>query len=37
MREFKTGAVRDNHLIGYVECFKHWCRRWCKDRKWENK
>ena len=27
----------DNHRIGYVECFEHWCRRWCKDRKWENK
>lgn len=21
----------DGHYIGYVECFEHWCRRWCKD------
>ena len=25
----------DGHIIGYVECFSDWCRRWKKDRKWE--
>lgn len=25
----------DGHRIGYVECFEHWCRRWKKERKWE--
>lgn len=22
----------DGHRIGYVECFEHWCRRWCKSK-----
>ena len=26
----------DGHRIGYVECFEHWCRRWKKNRKWDN-
>lgn len=26
----------DGHYIGYVECFEGWCRRWRKDRKWED-
>lgn len=26
----------DGHYIGYVECFEHWCRRWKRDRKWDN-
>ena len=25
----------DNHYIGYVECFERWCRRWAKDRTFE--
>jgi hypothetical protein len=25
----------DGHLIGYTECFEGWCRRWKKDRKWD--
>ena len=25
----------DGHRIGYVQCFEHWCRRWKKERKWE--
>lgn len=25
----------DGHRIGYVDCFEHWCRRWCKDRKFD--
>lgn len=25
----------DGHKIGYIQCFEGWCRRWCKDRKWE--
>ena len=25
----------DGHLIGYIETFEGWCRRWKKDRKWE--
>lgn len=25
----------DGHYIGYVECFEGWCRRWAKDRTWE--
>ena len=25
----------DNHRIGYVECFEHWCRRWAKDKTFE--
>ena len=26
----------DGHYIGYVECFDGWCRRWRKDRKWDD-
>ena len=26
----------DGHRIGYIECFEHWCRRWKKDRTWDN-
>lgn len=26
----------DGHRIGYLECFEHWCRRWKKDRTWDN-
>ena len=26
----------DGHWIGYIACFEHWCRRWKKDRKWDN-
>lgn len=33
--EEKNGIVCrckiDNHTIGYVECFDHWCIRWRKD------
>lgn len=25
----------DGRYIGYIECFEHWCRRWKKDRKWD--
>ena len=25
----------DGHYIGYVACFEHWCRRWKRDRKWD--
>lgn len=25
----------DNHYIGYVDCFEHWCRRWAKDHKFD--
>ena len=25
----------DGHYIGYIECFDGWCRRWKKDRKWD--
>ncbi len=25
----------DGHRIGYVECFEHWCRRWCRDKYWD--
>lgn len=25
----------DNHYIGYVECFVHWCRHWKRDRKFD--
>lgn len=25
----------DGHYIGYIECFEHWCRRWKRDRKWD--
>lgn len=37
----KHGHVRcecaiDGHYIGYVECFEHWCRRWKKERKWDD-
>lgn len=27
----------DGHSIGYVECFENWCRRWKKDRSWDDK
>lgn len=26
----------DDHYIGYVENFEHWCRRWAKDHKFDN-
>lgn len=26
----------DGHHIGYIECFEHWCRRWKRDRTWDN-
>lgn len=26
----------DNHYIGYIACFEHWCRHWKKERKWED-
>lgn len=26
----------DKHRIGYIECFEHWCRRWKKDKQWDN-
>lgn len=29
-------CVIDGHYIGYLECFEHWCRRWKKDRKWDD-
>lgn len=25
----------DGHYIGYLECFERWCRRWKKERKWD--
>lgn len=25
----------DNHRIGYLENFADWCRRWTKERKWD--
>ena len=25
----------DGHYIGYVECFEGWCKRWKKDRTFE--
>ncbi len=25
----------DNHRIGYLENFSDWCRRWKKERKWD--
>lgn len=25
----------DDHYIGYVECFEHWCKRWAKDNKYD--
>jgi hypothetical protein len=25
----------DNHRIGYLENFSDWCRRWTKERKWD--
>lgn len=27
----------DGHYIGYVACFEHWCRRWKRDRTWDEK
>lgn len=26
----------DGHRIGYLESFDGWCRRWKRDRKWDN-
>ena len=36
----ESGRIRcecaiDGHYIGYVECMEGWCRRWKKERKWE--
>ncbi len=25
----------DNHYIGYVAFFEHWCRHWAEDHKFE--
>lgn len=25
----------DGHRIGYIACFEHWCRKWKKNRKWD--
>lgn len=30
-----TYCAIDGHYIGYIECFEGWCRRWRKDRKWD--
>ena len=27
----------DNHLIGYVDCFEGWCKRWAKDHKFDER
>ena len=27
-----TKCSIDNHIIGYVECFEHWCNRWRKNK-----
>lgn len=27
-------AIND-HYIGYLQCFEHWCRRWKRERKWD--
>ena len=24
----------DGHYIGYVDCMEFWCRRWAKERRW---
>ena len=26
----------DGHRIGYIETFEGWCRRWKKERKWDD-
>ena len=26
----------DNHSIGYVACFEHWCRHWSKSHKFDD-
>ena len=28
----ETYCEIDDHYIGYVEFFEHWCRRWAKER-----
>ena len=32
----KCHCAIDGHYIGYIECFEGWCRRWKRDRKWDN-
>ena len=32
----ETYCAIDGHYIGYVECFTHWCRRWKRERKWDD-
>ena len=32
----KCHCAIDGHYIGYVECFEGWCRRWKKERKWDD-
>ena len=27
-----TKCSIDNHMIGYAECFEHWCNRWRKNK-----
>lgn len=34
--EGEPGKARiDDHYIGYLQCFEHWCRRWKRERKWD--
>ena len=33
----ETRCDIDNHYIGYVECFEHWCRHWAKDHTFDDK
>ena len=32
----ETRCEIDNHYIGYVENFEHWCKHWAKDHKLDN-
>ena len=31
--EIRCHCELDNHLIGYVECFTSWCRRWKSEKR----
>ena len=39
-REFigncNSKCLIDNHHIGYLDCDFNWCRRWKRDRRWDN-
>ena len=41
IRKGEIGSIEcycdiDNHYIGYIDTFEHWCRHWAKEKKNED-